>query len=214
MGTDVNKPNISEEKYQSKRLAFLYTFLRGNLISYRSIPKEVIPFATLSTNLQKDDIKLSQAMAIMRHYGYTLLIYIEPQDPDLATYYRGKCAFTNIAKTNPSESYRLACLKDFIEIEHLNLWEITDRLGLVPSNCYYWLKIDDILISKIFKIAHAFGRNLRFEMYKVDKTVQNEQSGLGSRIIMQLDKFNPISEEMLTTIWEKERESAENSKAK
>ena len=75
-----NEKQQERENLVGKRLAFFHSFLRANFITQKSIPKEIMPFATVNTNVFKDDMRLSAAFRVLGHYGYTLLIYIEPKE--------------------------------------------------------------------------------------------------------------------------------------
>lgn len=193
------------ERLGEKRLSFLYAFLSANYISYRSIPREVIPYPTINTNLQKDDFKLSQVMRIINHYGHRLLIYLEPKDPYLAMRYREKCVYTNAARINMSSTIKLAFLKDFIEINNYNFKDITKVIGMSPSNSYYWFNQDDISICKIYKIAYSFNVNVRFliEPIRDEGSPNPEEEGSKSILDMRSLRHFDINESMTKTVFEK-----------
>lgn len=194
------------ERLSEKRLSFLYAFLSANYISHRSIPREVIPYPTINTNLQKDDFKLSQVMRIINHYGHRLLIYLEPKDPYLAMRYREKCVYTNAARVNLSSSIKLAFLKDFIEINNYKFKEITKLIGLKSaSNSYYWFNQDDISICKIYKIAYHFNVNVRFLIEPIgdEGSPDPEREGSKSIIDMRSLRHFDINESMTKTVFEK-----------
>ena len=192
-----NKVSLTE-----RRLAFFYSFLRANFITMRGIPQDIMPFATLNTNLAKDDIRLSMAMRVLNYYGYALLIYIEPKDTYEAATYRNRSLRVNDMRRRDSEMGRLSFLKDFIEINDLRLKDITDAVDVVPSALYHWYQVDDLMVSKIYKLAHSFDRNVRFKIEPFQEEPSNETGAL-SIVEMKTVHKAAISEAHLVTIWEK-----------
>lgn len=194
----------TDERLSGKRLSFLYMFLKANFITLRSIPTEVIPYAALNTNMGKDDMRLSQAIRILNHYHYNLFIYLEPKDPYNAERYRERCVHVNALKFTPTVSSNMAFLRDFVEVNKLKLKDITDKMGVAASAIYYWYQSDDLMISKIYKLAKVFNVNLRFVIEPME-TVQKGNNNPAVILNINARKAIPINDEMVETIWEKRK---------
>lgn len=192
----------SEERLITKRLGFLYTFLKGNFLTLKGIPREVIPFSTLNTNLDKDDMRLRQLFAIFDYYQYYFLIYLEPKDPYLAKKYRDKCVNVNGGMVNPEGGERLGFLKDFVNINNYHYKDITDRMGMTQSAIYAWFNKDDMMLSKLYKISKVFDVNLHF----IIKPKMEEKESEVPTVIVDVHVIKPcsIGEDMTHTVWEKD----------
>jgi len=196
-----NEKLQGRENFVGKRLAFFHSFLRANFITQQSIPKEIMPFATVNTNVAKDDMRLSSAFRVLGHYGYTLLIYIEPKDSLQAQSYRSKCVRVNDMIKKSSQMDRISFLKDFIEINKLKIKDVTDAMDVVPSALSHWYNADDMMISRIYKLAYAFNCNVRFEV--VPFAEEEKGTSAPTSIVEVRTRYSSeIGDNQLYTQWE------------
>lgn len=187
-----------------KRLSFLFSFLRSNFITIKSIPSKVINPGTLITCLSKDDMRLSQAAAIIRHYGYTLKIFLEPKDPVLAKHYRSRCLNVLGGALMEDGGKRMAFLKDFMEVNGMTMKDFAEKIGVTPSNVFHWLQIDDIMINWLYKIAKTFTVNIRFVIEPVNEVLPDyEHSDCAFILDIHAVKPGCIMKDQLMTMFEK-----------
>ena len=187
-----------------KRLSFLFSFLRSNFITIKSIPSKVINPGTLITCLSKDDMRLSQATNIIRHYGYTLKIFLEPKDPVLAKHYRSRCLNVLGGALMEDGGKKMAFLRDFMEVNGMTMKAFAEKIGVTPSNVFHWLQIDDIMINWLYKIAKTFTVNIRF-VIEPEKEMLTDYEHSDCAFIIDIHSVKPnfIKEEQLTTMFEK-----------
>ena len=198
-----NEKQQERENLVGKRLAFFLSFLRANFITQKSIPKEIMPFATVNTNVFKDDMRLSAAFRVHGYYGYTLLIYIEPKDALQAQAYRAKCVRVNDMVKRGSQMDRISFLKDFIEINKLMIKDVTSALEIVPSALTHWYNTDDMMISRIYKLAYAFNCNVRFEVVPFVDEEEETGTDVPTSIVEIKSRFSSeIGDSQLYTQWE------------
>lgn len=187
-----------------KRLSFLFSFLRSNFITIKSIPSKVINPGTLITCLSKDDMRLSQATNIIRHYGYTIKIFLEPKDPILAKHYRSRCLNVLGGALMEDGGKKMAFLRDFMEVNGMTMKAFAEKIGVTPSNVFHWLQIDDIMINWLYKIAKTFTVNIRF-VIEPEKEMLPDYEHSDCAFIIDIHSVKPscIKKEQLTTMFEK-----------
>lgn len=155
------KISSGDGKTDIKRLDFFYAFLRSKLVALNALPAELISRSAMNTNSYKDDMRLSQIFRIIKYYGYSIFIYLEPKNPYAASEYRGKCIHTNAAKLNPENNNPMSFLKDYMASSGEPLYALANKIGVTSGTIIHWYKVSDIMVSRLYYIAEKLGRNVR-----------------------------------------------------
>lgn len=190
------------ERASEKRLAVLHAFLRANFIAVRSLPAELVNANSFNTCLGKDDIRLSTLFKIFNYYNYRLKIYLQPKDREQAALYRSLCVQVNKGDFNGEGEKRMAFLRDYMSINNMTQIQIAKKLGIVHSTMINWFKVDDTMLSWVYKMAHIFDVDIYYIVEPLSVPVPvREDGGNAFMIEMHTYKSCPCRKELLKNIY-------------
>ena len=137
---------------KQKRLSFLSTFLRALGVAIKDVPESIItPGALSMIFFSADDTRLSVVRAIVEYYGFRLHIRLAPRLP------LGK----------PNEKYKifnpymtLSFLREFLSRCGLTYQELAEAIGLTRDAISYWIKKDDMTVSRLYYLAQKTDSDL------------------------------------------------------
>lgn len=135
-------------------------------------PNPASTATALRLQLNKDDMKVSKARAIVDTVGYTLDIRftdktpVQDEDPSYIV------RLPSGIKKTESKYENLGFLMDFLKSHAVTQRGLADKIGMSPGAVFTWFKLDDIAISYLNKIKDAFDVNLEFNILTKDTQVQ------------------------------------------
>lgn len=108
-----------------------------------------------------DDVRLSYATRIIEDEGFNLQIQLFRDEKDLNEPFYAK---VNDLVTDGGDIRlsRLSFLSLTLRRYGITIKDATSRMGVNTSNWRYWLKNDDIYLSRIYQLADVCGLNIRF----------------------------------------------------
>ena len=108
-----------------------------------------------------DDVRLSYAARIIEDEGFNLQIQLFRNEEDLKEPFYAK-ASDFLTDNGDIRLSRLSFLSLTLRRYGLTIKDVTSRMGVNISNWRYWLKNDDIYLSRIYQLADVCGLNIRF----------------------------------------------------
>lgn len=108
-----------------------------------------------------DDVRLSYAARIIEDEGFTLQIQLFRNEEDLKEPFYAK-ASDFLTDDGSIRLSRLSFLSLTLRRYGFTIKDVTSKMGVNISNWRYWLKNDDIYLSRIYQIADVCGLNIRF----------------------------------------------------
>lgn len=126
----------------------------------------------LRLQLNKDDMKVSKARAIVDTVGYTLDIRFTDKSPERDEDPSYIVRLPSGIKKAENKYENLGFLMDFLKSHAVTQRGLADKIGMSPGAVFTWFKLDDIAISYLNRIKDAFDVNLEFNILTKDTQVQ------------------------------------------
>lgn len=108
-----------------------------------------------------DDVRLSYATRIIEDEGFNLQIQLFRNEEDLKEPFYAKVS-DFLTDDGDIRLSRLSFLSLTLRRYGFTIKDVTSRMGVNISNWRYWLKNDDIYLSRIYQLADVCGLNIRF----------------------------------------------------
>lgn len=108
-----------------------------------------------------DDVRLSYATRIIEDEGFNLQIQLFRDEKDLNEPFYAKVNDL-VTENGDIRLSRLSFLSLTLRRYGITIKDVTSKMGVNTSNWRYWLRNDDIYLSRIYQLADVCGLNIRF----------------------------------------------------
>ena len=167
---DMNKSgNFRDGRWQVVHLNFLVDFLvaagisTGHAAELMGLTRQAVYHW-----LAKDDMKISQVCRLFEVCGYSIEFGLEKESAGTSA---PVSVTMNLAKAE--EKGRLDFLKNALSCHGISKYRLAESLHIGSATLYNWFKVDDCLISYIYRIAEIEGFRLTIRIEP-----KNQFSGL------------------------------------
>ena len=141
---------------RKRRLSFLRILFNALKVRIDDIPSTIIqPGALRAAFYSADDTRLSVIRKIVEYFGYRLHIKLVP----LRTMKKPNQKYKNY---NPAKT--LSFLREFISAQGMTQEQFGVSLGLTRDAVTYWLKQDDMTLSRLYYVAFVTDSDLRISI--------------------------------------------------
>ncbi len=165
-----------QKHYGCKNLKFLLDLFNATGLtphSFAQMTSNPVSTATaLRLQLNKDDMKVSKARAIVDTVGYTLDIRFTDKTPARDEDPSYIVRLPSGIKKAENKYENLGFLMDFLKSHAVTQRGLADKIGVSPGAVFTWFKLDDIAISYLNRIKDAFDVNLEFSILTKELKVQ------------------------------------------
>lgn len=114
-----------------------------------------------------DDVRLSYAIRIIEDEGFLLQIQLFREEKDLNEPFYTKVSDLS-TENGDLRLRRLSFLPLTLRKYDIKIKDVTAKMGVNVSNWRYWMKNDDIFLSRIYQIADVCDLNIRFLITQKD----------------------------------------------
>ena len=164
------KKSTYKKHWPKKNLGELVNFLEaryGGAISLNELAGDLGNTVGSWSNLfNRDDMKLTKAEAIARHYGYSLTLMF-PERIFESGYHPP-------VRVRPcTTAGNLTGMYLWIRDSGMTLKQVADRMGITPNVITKAFKTGDILISTLYLFTDTFGITVLWEFNKEEQKTKN-----------------------------------------
>lgn len=158
------RKSLSNKDRTPKRLDFLTEFMTLRHLDTQDVADKLnITRTSVYCWFREstDDVRLSYAIRIIEDEGFNLQIQLFREEKDLDEPFYTKVS--DLSTDNGDlRLRRLSFLPLTLRKYDIKIKDVTAKMGVNISNWRYWMKNDDIFLSRIYQIADVCGLNIRF----------------------------------------------------
>ena len=161
---NINKTgNFKDGQWHVVHLRFLVDFMREASLTTGGVA-EVMGLTRQAVYhwLAKDDMKMSQVLRLFELCGYSISFALEKESPPSAL---PVTVTMNVIRPLPPG--RLSFLRDALELNSITKDRLAAELNLGRATVYNWFKVDDCLISYIYRVASVTGLRLKIHIQPI-----------------------------------------------
>lgn len=148
--------NFREGRWQVVHLKFLVDFLTAaGIPTGRAAELMGVTRQAVYHWLAKDDMKVSQIIRLFDVCGYSIEFGLGKDAPEPAS---PVSVTMNLARSE--DKCRLDFLKNALVAHGVSKYRLAESLNIGAATIYNWFKVDDCLISYIYRIAESEGFRL------------------------------------------------------